>query len=435
MTNPATLRRTVPAIGNGVATSFPFAFKVFAAGDVAVARTVLETGVETVLTLGSDYLVSLNSDQDATPGGSVTYPVSGALLDSGHSLTVYGDTDYTQDLDLAGGGKFNPTNIENALDRLSFQIQQLLEQMSRSLTAAVSTPSGADFTLPAPVADSLLGWDSTGLKFKNFPFSSIASNVTGNMNVTGTITAQTAPGAADSSALVPTTAWVWARLAWGNITGKPTTVSGLGITDTVRRLLTGVALPGADIGLIWHDDYNSLMTYRTVTGVGGGTSYTGYASVEVGNIEDCGSEVPPAGWLECDGSSLSRTTYAALFARIGTLHGTVDGSHFNLPNHQGLFKRAWSNTSTTDPDRTSRTAAAAGGATGNHVGTMQLSAMQSHYHDMRDVTTGNGTGGGGYFVSDGSAGALEKTRTTGTGGVFTAETRPVNVAVMSIIKY
>jgi microcystin-dependent protein len=43
----------------------------------------------------------------------------------------------------------------------------------------------------------------------------------------------------------------------------------------------------------------------------------------------------PDGWLLCDGSSLLRASYAALFAVIGTTYGSVDGTHFNLPNLKG----------------------------------------------------------------------------------------------------
>lgn len=44
----------------------------------------------------------------------------------------------------------------------------------------------------------------------------------------------------------------------------------------------------------------------------------------------------PAGWLLCDGSAVSRTTYADLFAEIGTTYGAGDGSTtFNLPNTAG----------------------------------------------------------------------------------------------------
>ncbi|HTV38598.1 MAG TPA: phage tail protein, partial [Xanthobacteraceae bacterium] len=45
-----------------------------------------------------------------------------------------------------------------------------------------------------------------------------------------------------------------------------------------------------------------------------------------------GTGVPPTGWLNCDGSAVSRTTYATLFGAIGTTYGAGDGSTtFNVP--------------------------------------------------------------------------------------------------------
>ena len=50
----------------------------------------------------------------------------------------------------------------------------------------------------------------------------------------------------------------------------------------------------------------------------------------------------PAGWLKANGAAVSRTTYAALFAAIGTTFGTGDGSTtFNLPDLRGEFLRGW----------------------------------------------------------------------------------------------
>ncbi|MDE1907422.1 MAG: tail fiber protein [Rhodospirillales bacterium] len=55
-----------------------------------------------------------------------------------------------------------------------------------------------------------------------------------------------------------------------------------------------------------------------------------------GSIMDFAGTTLPAGWLECDGSAVSRTTYAALFAALGTTWGAGDGSTtFNLPNLNG----------------------------------------------------------------------------------------------------
>lgn len=46
----------------------------------------------------------------------------------------------------------------------------------------------------------------------------------------------------------------------------------------------------------------------------------------------------PDGWLACDGTAVSRTTYANLFSKIGTTYGNGDGSAtFNLPNLTDKF--------------------------------------------------------------------------------------------------
>ena len=56
-----------------------------------------------------------------------------------------------------------------------------------------------------------------------------------------------------------------------------------------------------------------------------------------GMIAVFGGTYAPAGWLKCDGSTLSRTTYAKLFAVIGGNYGAGDGSTtFNLPTQSVL---------------------------------------------------------------------------------------------------
>jgi len=51
-----------------------------------------------------------------------------------------------------------------------------------------------------------------------------------------------------------------------------------------------------------------------------------------------GATSPPTGWLLCDGSAVSRTTYSALFGVISTGWGVGDGSTtFNLPDLRGRF--------------------------------------------------------------------------------------------------
>ena len=57
------------------------------------------------------------------------------------------------------------------------------------------------------------------------------------------------------------------------------------------------------------------------------------AITPTGSVLAFAGSTSPTGWLLCDGSAVSRTTYAALYAVIGTTYGTGDGSTtFNLPN-------------------------------------------------------------------------------------------------------
>ena len=56
----------------------------------------------------------------------------------------------------------------------------------------------------------------------------------------------------------------------------------------------------------------------------------------IGIVIDYAGSTAPTGWLLCYGQAISRTTYAALFAIIGTTYGTGDGSTtFNLPDLRG----------------------------------------------------------------------------------------------------
>jgi microcystin-dependent protein len=55
-----------------------------------------------------------------------------------------------------------------------------------------------------------------------------------------------------------------------------------------------------------------------------------------GAIMSYAGSTAPTGWLLCDGSAVSRTTYAALFTAISTTYGAGDGSTtFNLPDTRG----------------------------------------------------------------------------------------------------
>lgn len=66
--------------------------------------------------------------------------------------------------------------------------------------------------------------------------------------------------------------------------------------------------------------------------VSDGSAASWAVQVPPGTIFDYAGSSAPTGFLECDGSSVLRATYASLFTAIGTTWGSVDGTHFTLPD-------------------------------------------------------------------------------------------------------
>jgi microcystin-dependent protein len=158
-----------------------------------------------------------------------------------------------------------------------------------------------------------------------------------------------------------------------------------------------------------------------------------------GTMVDFAGTVAPAGWLMCDGSAVSRTVYASLFAVVGTSYGTGDGSTtFNLPDFRGRFARYNDNMGTP--------AGAAGRDSGRAHASSQTDAMQGHYHSLTNNTlVVRGSIGGGAAVglfsnqsqTVGYTQEVQGPTTDGTNGTprTAAETRPINLSCNRIIKY
>lgn len=159
MTISSENRRAGPYLGNDVATSFAFAFKVFATSDLQVVHTDM-AGAESALALTTDYTVGLNSNQDSNPGGTVTLS---AALASGTKLTITSNIPPLQATDLTNQGGFYPKVITSALDKLTILIQQALNGIGRSIKVPISD-SAANATLPSASvrAGKALGFDANG---------------------------------------------------------------------------------------------------------------------------------------------------------------------------------------------------------------------------------------------------------------------------------
>ncbi|MCG9105250.1 hypothetical protein LH433_00560 [Laribacter hongkongensis] len=140
------VRKAGPFLGNGTAASFPFGFKVFEADDVKVVQADAG-GVETTLTPGVDYSVTLNPEQESAPGGSV---VLNTPLPDGERLAITSSMANLQPITLTNQGGFYPGIINAGLDRLTILIQQAIEQVGRAVKVNIS--SNQD---PAELVNSL----------------------------------------------------------------------------------------------------------------------------------------------------------------------------------------------------------------------------------------------------------------------------------------
>jgi microcystin-dependent protein len=111
-----------------------------------------------------------------------------------------------------------------------------------------------------------------------------------------------------------------------------------------------------------------------------------------GVVQAFAGATPPTGWLLCNGAAVSRSVYAALFGAIASAHGSGDGSTtFNLPDYRGRIIRGRDGGIARDPDRASRTAAAAGGNTGDNVGSVQGEATKKNGLSIPSGSSVNGS--------------------------------------------
>lgn len=119
-----------------------------------------------------------------------------------------------------------------------------------------------------------------------------------------------------------------------------------------------------------------------------GTIDPNYGGIPAGAYIPFGGSTAPAGWLLCYGQAVSRTTYAALFAAIGTAHGTGDGSTtFNVPDLRGrvpagkdnMGGSAASRLTTAGSGVDGATLGAVGGAETHTLTTAQMPAHKSHW--------------------------------------------------------
>jgi len=149
--------------GNGSTTAYGFSFKCYSGADLEVVLTST-AGVETVQTITTHYTVALNSNQDSSPGGTVTMVTAPASGSPAEKLVIYNKLAYTQGVDLVSGGAFNANVIEDAIDRNTILSRRANEQVTRSIQIPISDDAGTGVNLPTETlrASKAVVFDSSG---------------------------------------------------------------------------------------------------------------------------------------------------------------------------------------------------------------------------------------------------------------------------------
>jgi microcystin-dependent protein len=170
-------------------------------------------------------------------------------------------------------------------------------------------------------------------------------------------------------------------------------------------------------------------------GVGGANWSTPTVQTPAGAVMHYAMQTAPDGWLVCNGSTISRLTYPALFAAIGISYGAGDGvTTFKLPDLRGEFIRGWDGGRGVDGGRA--------------FGTLQAESFKSHTHTVTDPGHVHSMGDEAEYEGDvlnmfdsgkKRQGGPVYTQTATTGISIAAaggtETRPRNVALLPCIKY
>ena len=198
------------------------------------------------------------------------------------------------------------------------------------------------------------------------------------------------------------------------------TTNSVSLSTTIDTLVAKNTPEAGDQVMIYDfiTKTNKKTTVASLSGIVGNPT-------PAGTIISWSANTAPTGYLLCDGSAINRTTYASLYAVIGTTYGVGNGSTtFNIPDLRGLFIRGFGTNSNGVASGTfgAKQAASAGSFT-FQVNQDDGDAQTGSFTSLTMVTlNGNSLGYGA------GTGPVTVTVTPG-------DTRPGNIAMLYCIKF
>lgn len=179
---------------------------------------------------------------------------------------------------------------------------------------------------------------------------------------------------------------------------------------------------------VW-DSGSSTWVRASTKGIS--SSFLSGGTVPTGALLQYGATSAPTGWVLCDGSSLLRASFSALFGVLGTSYGSVDGTTFNVPDLRGRMPVGYASGGHTDV-----------ATLGNNDGSVLASRRPKHKHTVNDpghVHPYNGDQGvftGVASATMGGNGAYINTQSASTGITVGIQTSaPTDGAAYIVVNY
>ena len=370
--------RRVVNDGDGSTSSFPFSFQVNAASDIKVYVNA------ELRVAGTHYNIVNSSDAaglNANGTGKVNFittptdytPANGA------KVSIVSDVPAARSSVYTSGGNITAASLETDFDTLTMLVGDREEAISRSVQGPVSDPTTTSMVLPSKDGrkNKYLAFDNDGSVTCLAGTSAPLNTVDTAQLVDDAVTTSKIADNAITSDLLATNAVQGTNLAANSVTSSALQNDSVDANKIADGAVTQSAVAN-----------NAIGTDKIADGAVNSTKLASGLAFVAGMVMPFAGTSAPTGWLLAFGQNVSRTTYADLFAAIGTTYGSGDGSStFTLPDLRGRVVAGQDDMGGSSGNRlTNQTGGLDGdtlGATGGaETHTLTVSQLASHSHTL-----------------------------------------------------